>query len=109
MLLLDHIFSPKLISKLETEFGEVVHVNSLGMADESDILIWEYAKAHGYTIVTKDKDFYQRSTVVGSPPKVIHITLGNCSVSEAAAAIIERSGNVREFLKHDSKAYLVIP
>ena len=30
----------------------------------------------------KDKDFYQRSAIVGQPPKVIHLTLGNCSVAD---------------------------
>ena len=109
MLLLDHNLSPKLIGKLGEEFGEIVHVDNLGMADDSDTDIWEYAKTKGYTIVTKDKDFYQRSAVLGQPPKVIHLTLGNCSVADAAAALLDRSGHVKDFLGHESKAYLVLP
>ena len=109
MLLLDHNLSPKLTGILGDGFGRIDHVDNLGMADESDIGIWEYAEAHGYTIVTKDKDFYERSTVVGQPPKVIHLTLGNCSVADCAAAILNRSGHVKDFLNHPSKAYLVLP
>ncbi len=108
MLLLDHNLSPKLIGRLEDEFGRVVHVDGLGMADDSDTAIWEYAKANGYTIVTKDKDFYQRSTIFGHPPKVIHLTLGNCSVADIVSAILNQSGHVKDFLKHPSKAYLVL-
>lgn len=109
MLLLDHNLSPKLIGKLEGKFGEVVHVDKLGMADVSDTAIWEFAKSHGYAIVTKDKDFYQRSTIIGQPPKVIHVTLGNCSVEVIAAALLHRSGHVIDFLDHATKAYLVLP
>ncbi|MEM7602502.1 MAG: DUF5615 family PIN-like protein [Verrucomicrobiota bacterium] len=108
MLLLDHNLSPRLIEKLEDEFGKIDHVQNLGMADGSDIDIWEFAKAHGYSIVTKDKDFYERSTVVGQPPKVIHLTLGNCSVADCVNAILNRSGQVKDFLQHSSKAYLVL-
>ena len=109
MLLLDQNLSPKLAGILGIEFGIIVHVDTLGMAGDSDTCVWEYAKKNGYAIVTKDKDFYQRSTLVGHPPKVIHLTLGNCSVAETATALFDRSGRVKDFLKHPSKAYLVLP
>jgi len=109
MLLLDHNISPKLARKLEHEFGKVAHVAMIGMADGCDTRIWEYAKANGYSIVTKDKDFYQRSTIIGHPPKIIHLTLGNCSVADIAEAILDRSGHIKEFLKHPGKAYLLLP
>ena len=44
-----------------------------------DGIVWEYAKVHGLTIVSKDADFYERSMRVGAPPKVIWVRLGNCS------------------------------
>jgi len=109
MLLLDHNLSPRLAGMLGDEFGRIVHVDNLGMADDSDTDIWAYAKENGYAIVTKDKDFYQRSTLFGHPPKVIHLTMGNCSVADTAAALLDRSGHVKDFLKHSSKAYLVLP
>jgi predicted nuclease of predicted toxin-antitoxin system len=33
--------------------------------------VWNYAAEHGYTIVSKDADFHQRSLVWGAPPKVV--------------------------------------
>lgn len=71
--------------------------------------IWEYAKENDHALVTKDKDFYQRSALVGNPPKVNHLTLGNCSMEETAAAILERSGHVKVFLKHPTRTYLPLP
>ena len=44
-----------------------------------DGIVWEYAKVHGLTIVSKDADFYERSMRLGAPPKVIWVRLGNCS------------------------------
>ena len=46
--------------------------------------VWNYAAEHGYTSVSKDADFHQRSLVWGAPPKVVWIRQGNCSVSETA-------------------------
>jgi hypothetical protein len=37
------------------------------------------------------------------------LTLGNCSVAETATALLDRSGAVNDFLRHPSKAYLVLP
>ena len=42
------------------------HVKSLGLLQTSDTLIWSFAQQHGYTIVSKDADLYQRSLVLGT-------------------------------------------
>lgn len=40
--------------------------------------IWQYAIQKQLTIVTKDRDFYDRILVLSTPPpKVIHIRFGN--------------------------------
>ena len=108
-LLLDHNLSPKLVERLGEVYGEVIHVEKLGMDEGSDTLIWDYPKTHGYTIVTKDKDFYQRSTLLGAPPKIIHLTLGNSSVRRTAEAMLNRKGHVLDFLGHPTKPYLLLP
>ncbi|MGJ8634655.1 MAG: DUF5615 family PIN-like protein [Luteolibacter sp.] len=43
-LLLDHNLSPKIAAKLGNVFGQVDHVDSLKMSEESDTFLWEYAK-----------------------------------------------------------------
>lgn len=52
---------------------------ALGLKSSPDTVVWEYAAKMGYTIVTKDADFRQRSFLFGPPPKVICIRIGNCS------------------------------
>ena len=108
-LLLDHNLSPRIIGKLSDVFGSVVHVDQLGMREDTDTHLWDYAKEQGYAIVTKDKDFYQRSALLGAPPKIIHLTLGNCNVVDAAAALLDSKGHVLDFLRHETKAYLTLP
>jgi predicted nuclease of predicted toxin-antitoxin system len=34
-----------------------VHVREVGLRDADDVIIWEYAKAHGLALVSKDSDF----------------------------------------------------
>jgi len=108
-LLLDQNLSRRLVGILESEYPGTAHVLLLGKAQDDDRDIWSFAAANGYAIVSKDKDFYQRSVVSGHPPKVIHLTLGNCSVDDIAAALFDRSGHVKDFLNHESKSYLVLP
>ena len=69
----------------------------MGLDRASDTLLWEYAREHGFTLVTQDADFSEMSEVLGFPPKVIWIRRGNCSTSEiesmlrqSYAAIISR-------------------
>ncbi|MFZ2957618.1 MAG: DUF5615 family PIN-like protein [Candidatus Ozemobacteraceae bacterium] len=54
----------------------IVHVSTLGKSP-SDSQIWEYAKQNDFAIVTKDVDFSDRLMVDSSPPKVVHLRLGN--------------------------------
>lgn len=52
-------------------------------------MVWDYAKKHAFVIVSKDADFHQRSLVLGYPPKIIWVRLGNCSTAD-----------VEELLRH---------
>ena len=49
------------------------------MKGRTDEEIWTYAQANGFTIISKDKDFYQRALLYGSPPKFVWLCLGNCT------------------------------
>jgi len=45
------------------------------MRGATDAALWEYAKDHGFAIVSKDNDFRQRAFVYGAPPKVIWLSI----------------------------------
>jgi predicted nuclease of predicted toxin-antitoxin system len=75
-LLLDQNLSYKLVARLETLFPGTTQARPLGMAQATDTAIWQYAADHGFTIVTKDSDFYERSLIHGFPPKIIWLQCG---------------------------------
>jgi predicted nuclease of predicted toxin-antitoxin system len=48
----------------------------LALTNTDDGIIWEYAKANDFVIVSKDSDFHQRSLLYGHPPKFIYLQVG---------------------------------
>jgi predicted nuclease of predicted toxin-antitoxin system len=70
-LLLDENLSPRLVKLLADAYPGSVHVSEAGLRGAADQRIWEHARAAGYTIVSKDDDFRQRSLFEGTPPKVV--------------------------------------
>ena len=108
-LLFDQNLSRRILPKINEFFADSTHVVHLDMDRENDIVIWDYAKKHDYIIITKDKDFLQRSVLMGHPPKVIHIALGNCGVETIAALILTKVSQIKAFAKHRSKSYLLLP
>ena len=68
-LLFDENLSYRLAAQLATVFPDSQHVDSVGLHSRTDIEIWNFAGNNGFTIVTKDDDFRQRSFLSGAPPK----------------------------------------
>jgi predicted nuclease of predicted toxin-antitoxin system len=81
-LLFDENLSPRLVRAFADEFPDSSHVTSVGLAGTSDQAIWEHARAHGYTVVSKDDDFRSLALVNGAPPKVIWLRVGNASTAD---------------------------
>lgn len=79
-LLFDQNISPYLVRRLADVYAHSLHVREVGLRDADDSAIWDYARLHGLTIVSKDSDFQQRSLLYGSPPKFIWLRVGNCPV-----------------------------
>jgi predicted nuclease of predicted toxin-antitoxin system len=78
-LFFDENLSPKLVQALADIFPDSAHVDRIGLGGSTDNEVWEYAKEHGFTLVSKDSDFYDKSMLSGHPPKVIWIKRGNCT------------------------------
>ena len=81
-LLFDQNLSPRLVYRLTDLFPDSNHVVALGLDSSDDIEVWRYARDNGFLLVTKDADFSDFSTLLGFPPKVIWIRLGNCTTSQ---------------------------
>ena len=53
----------------------------------TDARIWQYARERDLTIISKDSDFSDRVLLIGSPPRVIHIRLGNMRMKRLHQAL----------------------
>lgn len=60
-LLLDENLSPRLPALLVGLYPDSTQIELLGLRGATDTVVWEYAKAQGYVLVSKDNDFRQRS------------------------------------------------
>jgi uncharacterized protein (DUF433 family)/predicted nuclease of predicted toxin-antitoxin system len=78
----------------------------VGLKSAADRRVWNYAVDMGFTIVTKDADFRQRSFLFGPPPKVIWIGLGNCSTRQIAELLRKQSSEVEAFGAAEQQAFL---
>lgn len=108
-LLLDENLSWRLIKKVSLVFTEVTHVNSLQINQPaSDISIWNYAKANGYTIVTKDDDFEKIVLIKKAPPKLIYLKTFNLNTNKISDLIIENKDDIITFINSTENDILEI-
>ena len=54
-------------------------VRELGLRDADDRVIFDAARRAGATVISKDVDFVELVSRLGSPPKLIWLTCGNVS------------------------------
>jgi predicted nuclease of predicted toxin-antitoxin system len=81
-------------------------VSGVELGGALDSAVWEYARKHGFAIVSKDSDFAERSVLESGPPKVIWIRLGNCSTSQIEAQLRSAREIVRTFIEKDEETFL---
>ena len=107
-LLLDENLSPRLLGSLADLYpgSEHVHTVHLGSADDGDV--WRFAEAGGFTIVSKDSDFAERSVLKGAPPKVIWLRIGNSPTQEIERILRSGYELVREFLEERDETCLIL-
>ncbi len=108
-LLFDQNLSPALVRLLDSAYPGSAHTEPLGLGEADDAVLYEYAKAHGFVIATKDAGFVQRSAVCGHPPKVILIRLGNCPTREVAALLHGYRRTIDDFVTSEDAALLYLP
>jgi len=96
-LLFDENLSPKLPRLVAASFPQSQHIRELGLKGRTDEEIWNYAKANGLVLVSKDKDFYQRALLYGAPPKFIWLCIGNCTRDDLLALIRTHERKIEAF------------
>lgn len=107
-LLFDHHLSRKLVARLTDQFPGSSHVAFHGLDDEEDTVIWEFARDQGYTIVSKDSDFTDISTLRGTPPKLIWLRVGNCTTTTIELILRSQYVTIVSFITHSPDRILEI-
>jgi predicted nuclease of predicted toxin-antitoxin system len=107
-LLFDHNLSHRLVRSLADTYPDSAHIRDIGLKTADDETIWNYAARHGLIIVSKDADFHQRSFVLGPPPKVIWIRLGNCRTTDIEELLRAQAEAVRTFLRDEEASFFAL-
>ncbi len=78
------------------------------MAAASDPVVWNYAATSGFLIVSKDTDFQQRAILLGWPPKIVWMRLGNCSTQEVVEHLRDHLAVIMAFEVDLSASFLAL-
>ena len=84
-LLFDENLSHKLSERLSDLFPNSSHVRNVGLKAADDPLVWQFAVDNDFTLVSKDADMHDRSLLLGFPPKIVWIRLGNCKTGDVGS------------------------
>ena len=107
-LLFDANLSPALVGRLAREYPGSAHVTNVGLRSAPDSQIWEHARGQGFTIVSKDTDFRERSFVEGFPPKVIWLDVGNAGTAEITVLLQRDRERVASFEQSTDASLLIL-
>ena len=105
-LLFDQNISFRILSNLDEAFSGSIQVREIRLEDATDKNIWEYARAHGFSIVTFDIDFVDLANLYGHPPKIIWMRCGNAKTSNLAELINKKRGIISDFIDNDDNSHL---
>lgn len=106
--LLDQNISFKVARLIADAFGEVQHVKNLNLVDASDVEIWSFAKANGYTIITFDSDFIDLSALRGTLPKIVWLRFGNSTNLKLANKLIANKMAIIDFVDDNTTEILFL-
>jgi predicted nuclease of predicted toxin-antitoxin system len=80
-------------------------MDMVGSPDEN---IWNYCKRNGFTIVSKDTVFRERSFAEGYPPKIIWLDVGNAGTKEVPILLQREQQRVERFVTQKNASLLIL-
>lgn len=107
-LLLDENLSRRMVPFLQADFPGSSQVALSGLESASDSEIWQYAKANGFVIVSRDSDFQERSLVAGHPPQVVWLKIPNRSKTAVLNILLEHHVEIEQALIGQNRACVEI-
>jgi predicted nuclease of predicted toxin-antitoxin system len=107
-LLLDENLSDRIVCRILDLYPGSKHVKTVGLTNTDDGMIWEYAKANDFVIVSKDSDFHQRSLLYSHPPKFIYLRIGNSPTSAIVEILRDNFDTIMQFEGSETQSILVL-
>jgi predicted nuclease of predicted toxin-antitoxin system len=83
-------------------------VKTLALTNTDEGIIWEYAKANDFVIVSKDSDFHQGSLLYGHPPKFIYLRIDNSPTSKIVQILRDNFDTIIQFGDRELESILVL-
>ena len=107
-LLLDENLSDRIVFRILDLYSDSKHVKIVALTNTDDGIIWEYAKANDFVIVSKDSDFHQRSLLYGHPPKFIYLRIGNSPTLAIVQTLRDNFDTIMQFEGSETQSILVL-
>ena len=107
-LLFDQNLSPRLVDLLGDVFPDSSHVQSAGLDRATDEAVWRFALERGFTIVTKDSDFQERSQVARSVPCIVWIRRGNSSTADIDTMLRKYADAIAALGREQDAEFLIL-
>lgn len=107
-LLFDENLSFRLVEGLSDEFPGSTHVRVVGLSSADDRSVWDFASRNEFIIVSKDSDFHQLSFLLGPPPKVVWLKMGNADTQTIEALLKSRKNDLTAFESDEKSAFLIL-
>lgn len=107
-LLLDENISFRVVQPLATIFPGSIHISDQQPQLKEDQQIFDFAKAHDFTIVSFDEDFYEIQLLKGYPPKIVWLRFGNSNNLRVVSKIIENQKAIISFQKNPDSGIIEI-
>lgn len=83
-----------MLESLNPVFPGSSHVGLHGLQTASDAEIWEFAAEQDFVVVSRDVDFFERSLLTGTPPKVLWLNCGNSSTVFVLNLLLQSAGEI---------------
>ncbi len=107
-LLFDENISQRLVALVSEYFPGSLHVEIVAARGATDTRIWDFAKEHNITIVSKDNDFRQRALLLGPPPKVVFLSVRNARTQAIAVLLTINVDRLHQFFADPIEGLLVL-
>jgi predicted nuclease of predicted toxin-antitoxin system len=104
--LFDENLSHRLTFLLREVFPDSVHVRDVGLNESDDVSVWQFAQNNSLIICSKDSDMHQRSFLLGFPPKVVWVRVGNCSTADVEQLLRKRQAEIEAFALDEYASFL---